>query len=91
MRKEHAIAIPFTLLVAFVVIRPARAAYIDPNTGGMLFQILAVLFGIFSGLLLFFSGQIKKAFYRFRRFLRGSGSRPTGEDDSQQDDETGRE
>jgi hypothetical protein len=45
------------------------AAYIDPGTGGMLFQLLAVLFAVFSGLILFFSRQIKTAFARFKRFL----------------------
>lgn len=44
-------------------------AYIDPGTGGMLFQLLAVLFAVFSGLILFFSRQIKTAFARFKRFL----------------------
>jgi hypothetical protein len=43
------------------------AAYIDPNTGGMLFQILAVMFGVISGALLLFSGRIKGMFYRLRR------------------------
>lgn len=44
--------------------------YIDPNTGGMLFQVLAVLFGLFSGFILFFSGRIKMAFARLKRFFR---------------------
>ena len=48
------------------------AAYIDPNTGGMLFQILAVLFGIISGALLLFSGKIKGLYYRLKRRIRGS-------------------
>ena len=48
------------------------AAYIDPNTGGMLFQILAVLFGVISGALLLFSGKIKGIYYRMRRRVRGS-------------------
>ena len=48
------------------------AAYIDPNTGGMLFQILAVLFGVISGALLLFSGKIKGLFYRLKRRIRGS-------------------
>ena len=47
-------------------------AYIDPNTGGMLFQILAVLFGVISGALLLFSGKIKGIYYRMRRRVRGS-------------------
>jgi hypothetical protein len=48
------------------------AAYIDPNTGGMLFQILAVLFGVISGALLLFSGKIKGLYYRLKRRIRGS-------------------
>lgn len=48
------------------------AAYIDPNTGGMLFQLLAVLFGVFSGLVLLFSSRLKQAFFRLRRMVGGS-------------------
>jgi hypothetical protein len=44
--------------------------YIDPNTGGMLFQILAVLFGLFSGILLIFSGRIRSSFAKLRRRMR---------------------
>ena len=52
-----------------VIIIPA---YIDPNTGGMLFQILAVLFGVISGALLVFSGRIKGVYYRLKRKIMGS-------------------
>ena len=45
-------------------------AYIDPNTGGMLFQLLAVMFAFLSGFILFFSRQIKVIAARFLRFLR---------------------
>ena len=48
----------------------APLAYIDPNTGGMLFQLLAVMFAFLSGFIFFFSRQIKMAFARFMRFLR---------------------
>lgn len=41
--------------------------YIDPNTGGMLFQILAVMFGVFSGLVLLFSSRIRMFFARLTR------------------------
>jgi hypothetical protein len=44
--------------------------YIDPNTGGLLFQILAVSFAVLSGLALAFSRQIRLAFTKARRFLR---------------------
>ena len=45
--------------------------YIDPNTGGMLFQILAVLFGTISGMVLFFGGRIRQMIAQFRRNRRG--------------------
>lgn len=44
--------------------------YIDPNTGGMLFQVLAVLFGVFSGVILLFSSRIKMGIAKLRRAMR---------------------
>lgn len=44
--------------------------YIDPNTGGMLFQILAVVFGVFSGVVLLFSSKIKMGIAKLRRAMR---------------------
>ena len=44
--------------------------YIDPNTGGILFQALAAILAIGSGLLLIFSGKIRESFARLRRRLR---------------------
>lgn len=44
--------------------------YIDPNTGGLLFQVLLVVFGIISGVILVFSSKIKMGISRFRRFVR---------------------
>jgi len=41
--------------------------YIDPNTGGMLFQVLAAALAIFSGAALVFSSRIKAFFARMRR------------------------
>lgn len=56
----------------------APAAYIDPNTGGMLFQILAVLFATFSGMVFFFSRQIKTFFAKIgRAFRRESNTQHT--------------
>ena len=57
------------------------AAYIDPNTGGMLFQMLAVFFALFSGMLFFFSRQIKEITARIRRKVRGE-KESAPEDDS---------
>jgi hypothetical protein len=41
--------------------------YIDPNTGGILFQALAGLLAVVSGVLFFFSRQIRSGIARLRR------------------------
>ena len=46
-------------------------AYVDPNTGGMLFQVLAVAFAFLSGLTLVFSARIRMALAQLKRRLRG--------------------
>jgi hypothetical protein len=48
----------------------APGLYIDPNTGGMLFQLLAVFLALFSGILFFFSRQIRASFARLRRKIK---------------------
>jgi hypothetical protein len=45
-------------------------AYIDPNTGGMLFQALAAGLAALSGLVLIFSRQIRTGLARLNRYLR---------------------
>lgn len=44
--------------------------YVDPNVGGVLFQVLAAIFAAVSGLILVFSGRLRSAIARFRRRLR---------------------
>jgi hypothetical protein len=44
--------------------------YIDPNTGGMLFQILVIMFGMISGVVLIFSSRIKMGISKLRRSIR---------------------
>ncbi len=44
--------------------------YIDPNTGGILFQALAAVFVAISGVLLIFSGRIRAYFATLRRKMR---------------------
>jgi hypothetical protein len=44
--------------------------YIDPNSGGMLFQILLVMFGMISGAVLIFSSRIKMGISKIRRAIR---------------------
>jgi len=54
--------------------------YIDPSTGGMLFQVLAVLFGLFSGIVLLFSSKIKMTYRRLlRKFREGKDKGETVE------------
>jgi len=48
--------------------------YIDPNTGGLLFQILAVAFTAVSGVFLLISGKIKALTARLRRARRERGA-----------------
>ena len=44
--------------------------YIDPNTGGVLFQALAGVLAAVSGVLLLFSRNIRQFFSRMRRNAR---------------------
>jgi len=44
--------------------------YIDPNTGGMLFQALAVVLVGGSAVLMFFSRNIREALAKLRRKTR---------------------
>jgi hypothetical protein len=55
--------------ITLVAVRPAFA-YFDPGTGGILFQALAAVFAVLTGVLLLFSRQIRAAFGRVRRSLR---------------------
>ena len=44
--------------------------YIDPNTGGILFQALAAFLAVFSGVMLAFSRNIRQWIARLRRQAR---------------------
>lgn len=57
------------LLICLFSARPALA-YIDPNVGGQLFQILAVGFAALSGVALLFSRQIRAGLARAKRYVR---------------------
>jgi uncharacterized membrane protein (DUF485 family) len=60
----------FIALVGVSSAFAAPAAYIDPNTGGMLAQALIVVLGMLTGVWFFFSNQIKMAFNRLLRSVR---------------------
>lgn len=71
------------LIVSLAGARPALA-YIDPNVGGQLFQILATGFALFSGIVLLFSRQIRAGLARARRFLRDRVGADEDEDEKQE-------
>jgi len=48
--------------------------YIDPNTGGALFQALAIGLAAISGVLLIFSRKIRETFAKMRRKSRNDES-----------------
>lgn len=53
--------------------------YVDPNTGGQIFQILAVALGSITGVLLIFSRKIRETFALLRRGARKDESEETKE------------
>ena len=60
----------FRSWLLLLALSPAPAlAYIDPNTGGMLFQMLAPLLAGITGAWLFARDKIKAGFYRLRRMI----------------------
>jgi len=60
--------------------------YIDPNTGGMLFQILVIMFGMISGVVLIFSSRIKMGISKLRRSIREKrGVREITDSESEQE------
>lgn len=65
--------------------------YIDPNTGGMLFQILAALFALISGAILFFSGKIRMFLAQMRRRFREGSTQDPEETESDDYKEVGDE
>jgi len=48
--------------------------YIDPNTGGQIFQILAVALGSIGAVLMIFSRKIRETFAKMRRKSRADES-----------------
>lgn len=76
-------------LLLVTTLRRLATRYIDPNTGGMLFQMLAVLFGLLTGALLFFSSRIRMAIARVRRFIRERRGKNVEEPMGEQSELTG--
>ena len=57
--------------------------YIDPNTGGMLFQLLAVAFAAVVSIFLIFSGRIRASIARLRRSMGRKNDENTEEKPSE--------
>ena len=53
--------------------------YIDPNTGGIIFQALAATLAALSGVLLIFSRQIRQFIAKLRRGARKDETEETKE------------
>ena len=68
--KKLSVLSLFLMMLASVVLFPSLAgAYIDPNTGGYVFQILFPVLSAIAGMFLFFRNTIKQLFGRlFRKF-----------------------
>lgn len=77
--RTAAIRTTLGLLVVLATTRPAWA-YIDPNTGGLLFNWLAGSLVAISGGILLLGGYIRGASARVRRLVRERirGRRPEG-------------
>jgi hypothetical protein len=80
MEPRLALVIGVMIFLAVGDVRPAEAAYIDPNTGGMLFQILAAIFGTASAIILIFSSRIRMGMARLARAIRREKSGDTAGD-----------
>lgn len=64
--------LPTVLIVALLLVLPGSAwAYIDPNAGGMLFQLLAPLFAAVVGGWLFLRRWISEQVRRLWRRITG--------------------
>ena len=70
IKKRYAASL-FLMILAPVVLFPSHAcAYIDPNTGGYVFQILFPVLSAIAGLFLFCRNFIKQLFVRLCSIFR---------------------
>ncbi len=70
IKKRYAASL-FLMILAPVVLFPSHAcAYIDPNTGGYVFQILFPVLSAIAGLFLFCRNFIKQLFVRLFSIFR---------------------
>lgn len=65
------------LFFTFSLLRLLTGGYLDPNTGGMIFQMLAAGFATASGFVLVFARRIKLWFAAKRRKQREENESPS--------------
>jgi hypothetical protein len=62
--------------------------YIDPSSGGLLFQVFLILFGMISGAVLIFSSKIKLGISKLRRsFRERNGKKGTAQPETNLEEE----
>jgi hypothetical protein len=71
MKRTWVKALLLASLAGLITARSALA-YIDPTTGGTLFQLLAVLFASLSAVLFIFSRQVRMLLARLMRAIRNT-------------------
>lgn len=59
----------FCLVISLSLFVSPAFAYIDPNTGGYLFQLLAPLLALAISAWMFFSNQVKAIWHSIRRLF----------------------
>ncbi len=77
MKRRFSSALLGTTIFFLAAPQTAFAAYVDPNTGGMLFQLLAAAFAALSGFILLFARRIRMGLARLMRYLRTRMGRQT--------------
>lgn len=66
--------LPFAIAICLTLVSPSAHAYIDPNAGGLLFQLLAPVFAALVGAWLFLRQWISAWARRLWRRLTGRGT-----------------
>jgi hypothetical protein len=64
IKKSYVLSLFLMILTPVVLFPTTAGAYIDPNTGGYVFQILFPVLSAIAGMFLFFRNFIKQLFVR---------------------------
>lgn len=69
MKKHISITFIFAIMIIMLIANPAHA-YVDPNTGGYVFQILFPILSGIAAIFLFFRDQAKRAIHGVVNLVR---------------------